>query len=219
MNPTPEMRQLMRYPNLEMDATLAELVAQTPHFHLPVIGGADLRDQPQTLMAQSRIPIVPSIFGFTSFDGGGTLAGAGYTPQTFMARFADPAAIRAQYATDFAVSELQGAERVFGDRRYGLSARAAARAITANGGSAWLFYVTGPTNGDAGVRHGAYYRQLFSEHATRPLPLGQYLLNFARTGQINVAGLPNWPMHDARTDQSMVFDPVPQSSTGGAKRP
>jgi para-nitrobenzyl esterase len=39
-NPTAEQRLVMRYGKLDLDATLAELVAQTPYFHLPYVGPA-----------------------------------------------------------------------------------------------------------------------------------------------------------------------------------
>lgn len=217
MNPTPEMRQRMKYRNLETDAPLAELVDQTPYFHLPVTGGADLPDQPQTLLEQGKGARVPVLFGFTSYDGGGTMGGAGFTPESFLALFEKPDAVRAAYATDFAISDLQGAERAFGDRRYGLSSRAAARAVAKHGGKAWLFHVTGPADGGAGVRHGAYYRDLFGARGTTDMPLGRYVVNFARTGNPNGADLPQWRNHSPSSDAWMVFDPAPAPAVGVLK--
>lgn len=214
MNPTPEMRQLMRYPNLETDATLSELVAKTPFFHLPIVGGSDLKAQPQQLLDENRARLVPTIFGFTSFDGGGTLSGAGYNPETFLTIFDKPSLVQRAYESDFTVSSLQGAERAFGDRRYGVSSRLAARSFATSGNKAWLFHVTGPINGEPGVRHGAYYRQMFGEHATKPLPLGQYFLNFVKSGDPNKTGLPLWSPYQVTSDNWMVFDPLPTVANG-----
>jgi para-nitrobenzyl esterase len=212
-NPSPEMRMRIRYGPLETGATAAELVARVPHFHLPYTGGSDLRDQPVRLLADGPVRPVPMITGFTSYDGGGTLAGAGYTPDSFLALFADPAPIRAAYADDFAVSELQGAERAFGDRRYGLSARQSLAAVAGRGQAAWGFHVDGPVVG-AGVGHGAYYGALFGPGGLAQSPMGQAFVGFIKTGSPSAAGVPDWPRYSSAGDDWMVFSPQPRRQAG-----
>jgi para-nitrobenzyl esterase len=212
-NPSPEMRMRIRYGPLETNATPEELVARVPHFHLPFIGGSDLAGQPSNLLATGPVRPVPMITGFTNYDGGGTLAGAGFTPESFLALFDDPAAIRTAYASDFAVSELQGVERAFGDRRYGVSTRQSAGAVAARGQSAWAFHVTGPAEGQPGMGHGGYYDALFGPDGARQTALGQAFVRFIKTGNPNGGGL-TWPTYTSANPQWLVVTPEPRVERG-----
>nr|MCU0883202.1 carboxylesterase family protein [Hyphomonadaceae bacterium] len=212
-NPSPEMRMRIRYGPLETAATPAELVARVPHFHLPFTGGSDLADQPVRLLADGPVRPMAMITGFTSYDGGGTLGGAGFTPDSFLSLFADQGAIRDAYATDFAVSELQGAERAFGDRRYGLSARQSLAAVAGRGQAAWGFHVDGPAVG-AGVGHGAYYGDLFAPGGLARSPLGQRFVRFIKTGSPDAPGEAAWPRYTRSGDDWMVFSPAPTQQAG-----
>lgn len=213
-NPSPEMRMRIRYGPLETDASVQTLVARTPHFHLPYLGGSDLSAQPSVLFEQGRQARVPFITGFNSYDGGGTLAGAGFTPESFLALFSDPAAVRAAYASDFAVSDLQGAERAFGDRRYGVSNRQIAASASASGAPAWLFYYDAFQSPQAGAGHGAHYQGsegLFSAQAS---PMKAYFQSFVRSGRPAPAGQPDWRPYRGANGQWMVFAPAPRLETG-----
>ena len=168
-NPMPEERARIRYRNLRVDATPRELVGELTAFHLPYINAPHLREQPVDLME----PGVPFVAGANSMDGAGTLQGAGFTPEGFLARVDSPA-LRELYAADFAVSERQAAERVFGDLRY-----LASSAVAADAAGGWLFLFDAPGEGEPGSYHGAQYGSVFSGEAT---PFRDAVVRFARTG-------------------------------------
>jgi para-nitrobenzyl esterase len=211
-NPTPDMRMLMRYGPLETSASAQELVARVPHFHLPYVGGVDLKADPLTLLRNGPVRPVPMITGFTSFDGGTTLSGAGFTPDDFLARFGRPDKLRSLYGDDFAVNTTQGAQRVFGDRRYGVSARQSLRAVAGRDQAAWGFYVTGPTDNRPGVDHGGYYRDLFAAMPQNTLPMATAFKSFIKTGRPDTT-MPNWSRFVLSAERWMIFTPEPELGT------
>jgi para-nitrobenzyl esterase len=208
-NPSDEMRMRIRYGPLEETATPAELVARVPHFHLPYVGGADLPKAPLELLGSGPVSPVPMMTGFTSYDGGGTMAGAGFSIERLMSSFEQPDAIRGVYSDDFAVSEQQGTERVFGDRRYGLSARQSLTAVARRGQSAWGYYVTGPTGNRPGVAHGGYYEAFFAKDGSRNWALARAFSRFVRTGKPNLDDQA-WPEYKDASKNWVVFDPNSQ---------
>jgi para-nitrobenzyl esterase len=205
-NPTPAQRSLMRYAELETNASPAELVKQTPFFHLPYIGGSDLPRQPIDLFESGEQAPVPYIAGANSYDGYRTLAGAGFTPQTFLDRYPDSELLRQAYQEDFAVSRQQAATRIFGDMRYVYAAWATAQAMASVDQPGYLFYFSALTTGLPGAAHGAHLRQVFAEGSS---PLKSYLLNFIKTGNPNGARLPPWAPLNETGQVWMVLDPDP----------
>ena len=191
MNPSDEMRRRMRYGPLEISATPQELVARTPYFLLPLVGGSDLARQPSALFNAGRVARVPYLAGYNSFDGGSTLAGAGLDPDSFAALFARPSALRTLYSTDYAVSASQGAQRAFGDRRYGVSALSSVRAMARLGQPARLFFYDSHLADQPGAGHGSHVRALFGDE---PNALRPYFLNFIKTGRPNGQGSLPWPV-------------------------
>lgn len=92
-NPSPEERARIRYGNLEVNATLAELVRQTPYYHLPYLGGSDLPQQPIDEFRAGKQAPVAYIAGANSLDGRGTINGAGFTTDSFLSRYEDDLAV------------------------------------------------------------------------------------------------------------------------------
>lgn len=172
-NPSPEDRMRIRYGALETALPAEAIVAQTPFYHLPYIDAPHLREQPSTLWAKGNIANVPVVAGWNSYDGAGTLGGAGFTVEDFLARIDSPE-IRAAYAADFAVSDTQAAQRIFGDMRYGISSLAVAERA-----SGWSFYYDGRAGGAPGAYHGQQYDALFSG---QPSDFRNALIGFIKTG-------------------------------------
>jgi para-nitrobenzyl esterase len=206
-NPTPEQRTRMRYAGLETDAPAAELVQQTPFFHLPYIGGSDLPRQPIELFESGAQARVGYMAGANSYDGYRTLEGAGYSAESFLADYRSNAALGQAYAGDFAVSEQQAATRIFGDMRYVYAAWATVRAMTTVKRPGYLFYFTQPTPELPGAAHGAHLRQVFGADAA---PLKRYLINFIKTGDPNSPDLPRWAPCNDTMENWMVLDPDPK---------
>lgn len=177
------------------------LVAETPNYVLPYIGTDALPLQPLHMFRSGQRARVPYMAGFNSYDGSGTLYGAGYTPETFLKTFDNDLEIRALYASDFAVSDAQAAQRIFGDMRYGFSSRETVRAVSRVKEPGYLFYYDAPNPGQPGAFHGAQYETLFSQNDSAQK---LYSLNFIKTGDPNGEGLPEWR---AMSGAYMVFSP------------
>ncbi|MEP3656031.1 MAG: carboxylesterase family protein [Litorimonas sp.] len=172
-NPSPEERARIRFGALETERSAAEIVAQTPFFHLPYIDAPYLREQPSALWQAGRIMDVPIVTGWNSYDGAGTLGGAGFSVQDFIKRIDSPD-IRAAYASDFAISDTQAAQRIFGDMRYGFSSLELARQSDGQ-----IFYYDARRDGAPGAYHGQQYEGVFNGI---PSDYRNALLQFIETG-------------------------------------
>jgi carboxylesterase type B len=172
-NPSDEERMRIRYAALDMDATPEELVNRVPAFHLPYRGGSDLPDQPLQLFRDGKSATVPYLTGANSYDGAGTLQSAGFSVADFLKDFGSSPAIEGAYAKDFAVSDEQAAQRLFGDMRYAFSSRETAVAHT---GQNYLFLLDAP---DPGRTHTAHYPELFGK---APSNFRTMILDFIKAG-------------------------------------
>ncbi len=180
-NPSDEERTRIRYGALRTDAAPETLVSELTAFHLPYIDAPHLREQPVRMFTGRDVPFVA---GANSYDGAGTLQGAGFTVEGFLARVDSPA-LRAAYADDFAVSDEQAAQRIFGDLRYGLSSQQAADAHERAGGEgSWLFLYDATRRGAPGAFHGQQYDSVFSGERS---DFRDAMVSFARDGD------PGWP--------------------------
>ena len=172
-NLSSEERARIRYGALETSKSPEEIVAETPYYHLPYVGAPFLREQPSTLWAKGRTAKMPIVTGWNSYDGAGTLGGAGFSIEGFLKR-SDSPQIRAAYAEDFAVSDTQAAQRIFGDMRYGISSLDLAEQA---GG--WSFYYDARQTGAPGAYHGQQYDALFGGASS---DFKTALLQFIETG-------------------------------------
>lgn len=191
-------------PKAEM--TSEELVARTPFFHLPYIGGPDLPAQPIDLFRAGRHARVPYMANANDYEGVGIICGAGYREASFLDRYRDINAIRTLYAADFAVADDEAARRLFGDMRYLYASWATADAVSASGQPVYLSHYTARTPGQPGATHGAHIGPLFNDP---DFPMRAYLVNFIRTGTPNSKNLPRWPRYTPETRSWMIFTPAP----------
>jgi len=179
-NPTDEERARIRYAALETERTAEDLVADLDYFHLPYIDAPYLKAQPIEMFFDGGAHDVPYVAGANSYDGAGTLQGAGFTPESFLARIDGPE-IRAAYAEDFAVSELQAAQRIFGDLRYFRSSM-----LSANAKDGYLFLYDARRDGQPGATHGQQYERLF---APGNFPMKTAMRDFIKTGNPGWSGV------------------------------
>ncbi|MEP3889184.1 MAG: carboxylesterase family protein [Hellea sp.] len=206
-NPTPEMRQRIRYGALETQATPEDIVAKTPFFRLPYIQGSDLPNRPVDVFKSGGQAAVPYMAGANSFDGFGTLQGAGFKPESFLAPYKRNTLVHIAYDEDLAVSDTQTAARLFGDMRYVFSSWQTARYMRSVGKPGYLFYYDKPSDGAPGAYHGAQYEELFGQGE---FPMKSYYLNFIKTGDPNGKDLPQWDYYGGKSLQWMIFDPEPK---------
>ena len=185
-------------------------------FHLPVVDGVTLREEPGILFLAGKQHDVPVITGGTSFDGS-VMPYSGISEQAYQRLWgADYLAVKGLYAEDFASDPKVGIARLFGDNRYLLAARTLGLGMGRRQSPAWLYYldlpVAEPLDDSPGTPHGYDGRLLFAG-ATLP-DAGQralserliaYWLDFARTGDPNGGNRLQWPDYRAGDDRWLVF--------------
>lgn len=121
----------------------------------------------------------------------------------------------------------QGAMDMLGDDLFGVHMRYLAKQNAAQGEPSYLYHFTRvtPTKGQTlGAFHASEIFFVFDTHS--PLlgltdeeavltdAMGKYWTNFAKTGNPNGDGVPNWPAYDPADDQWMTFNPSIEVKTG-----
>lgn len=174
----------------------AALVAAIDGFHMPMIDGVTVVDDPVRLFAEGRDRSVPLMTGGNSYEGS-VFPASGVSAEDTRALLGDAwDAISALYADDFAVSEELGITRMFGDMRYVLASQMVA-AETSKRAPTFLYFVTYVPEGRrgdlAGAPHGGETPLFERGGAEGPGPtMLRYWANFVRTGDPNGDGLPRW---------------------------
>ncbi|WP_419190768.1 carboxylesterase family protein [Saltatorellus ferox] len=190
----------------------AELVGEVEAFWLPFRGSGELPEQPVHLFESGKVARVPYLTGANSYDGQHTMFGAGFTVATFLALLGDGlGTAKTLYASDWKVSEAQAAQRIFGDLRYVMSARATARAMQGVGQPGYLYYYDVPTPGLPGAPHASEFRAVFADGGSA---VQSYWLNFVRTGDPNGGQLPEWEPFESGQPAWMVFRERPGKASG-----
>ena len=185
-------------------------------FHLPVVDGATLREEPGIVFRAGEHHQVPVITGGTSFEGS-VMPYSGFSGDWYRRMWGEefPAA-QALYREDFDIDPELGILRMFGDNRYLAAARTLAAGTAGRGSPAWLYYldlpVAGPLDQSPGTPHGYDGRLLFAargqgDAAQRALArrFTGYWLDFARTGNPNGRSRLHWPEYSTEQDNWLVF--------------
>ena len=126
--------------------TLAKLEAQAlvdavEGFHLPIVDGTTLPEEPAVLFARGEQADVPLMTGGNSFEGS-VMPASGFTEAAYRALLGeDFAGLKTAYADDFAKSESLGMQRMFGDNRYLLASRRLAAAMQHKSSKSYLYYI------------------------------------------------------------------------------
>ena len=135
-------------------------------FHLPVVDGVSLPEEPGILFLAGEQHDVPVITGGTSFDGS-VMPYSGISEEACERIWGgDYPAAQALYREDFDTAPELGIARLFGDNRYLLAARTLALGMGRKNSPAWLYYldlpVAEPLSDSPGTPHGYDGRLLFA---------------------------------------------------------
>lgn len=199
-------------------AQMSELVASGAHNRVPVLVGANADE------------------GTTLFPDAGDDEAA--WNEAVAAWGEQAGAIRAAYAADVARGWKTASQQLASDAIFAWEMRTWARANAAHGDPAWLYHFThAPDVGEGygtslGAFHAAEIPYVFGNPhlgfgkappAPRPSDLEvsrlmiSYWTNFAKTGNPNGDGLPEWPSYDAETDLALEISAAPKTIAGLGK--
>lgn len=201
------------------------LVEAPVGFQLPIVDGHSVKEEPGILFARGEQHNIPYMTGGNSFEGTVIALSAITTDEFSRVLGDDLSQVKELYADDFAVSEKQGIERVFGDNRYLVSARLLSESMNQVGAKSWLYYFNYlPQDHRAtypGTPHGVDARILLGGHLAADQPTRQvaarmrsYWLNFARNGNPNGSDDATWPAHSGENDLWLVIDDNDRVSSG-----
>jgi para-nitrobenzyl esterase len=189
----------------------------------PFVDGKVITDQVSVSFAKGDIAKVPYIAGSNSNEA--SLAQAiGSDPVKDLSKFGDALPnVRAVYEADGKLTDEEFGRQVFGDSLFTSAAQTLAGFVDKTGELARVYYfayVADHFRGKVpGVNHGAEipfvfgFRGLgffgqFASDADRKTAqqIGDYWVNFARTGDPNGAGLTPWPAYANASRQTLLVD-------------
>ncbi|MGN6515821.1 MAG: carboxylesterase/lipase family protein [Rhizomicrobium sp.] len=203
----------------------------------PMVDGTVLPGQVADLFAQGKIAKAAYIAGSNS-DEATLMAWIGMTKERLLAPLGDKEqAVRALYDEDGKISDDEFVRQFFSDALFASGAEGLARYTAKTGEPAYVYnfrYIADGLRGrDHGVGHGGEIFYVFGMHGFIQTPRGammahfvtdkdkavisqmqDYWTNFAKTGDPNGKGLPQWPATSDAAPRTLVIDDTTRAADG-----
>jgi para-nitrobenzyl esterase len=192
----------------------------------PVADGHVISKDMRTLFEQGKFNDTPVLLGHTSdetisFGGGGTaVKPADFEKQTKDQFGSHAAAVLAAYPHATDADAVRAARHVRNDTSFSWNMWTWAREQSAHGkGKVYSYYYDNHGPQSEGSGHGSdvsfHFQTLRANSSKEDQALSDlisnYDVNFAKTGDPNGKGLPQWPAFTAQNNQVMVFDAKPSA--------
>ena len=204
----------------------------------PMVDGKIIPNQPAVLFAQSKIAPAAYLAGSNSNEAS-LMKWLSATNQQILARFGDKLPdIRKLYGQDGALTDEMLAHQLFDDQVFAAGAHALAAFVAKTGEPAYVYHFAyvaeAQRSKETGVAHGGEIPFVFGLHGLRKYPLlaarlaGKttdsdhkivdmmqgYWTNFAKGGNPNGDGLPEWVSATANEDDTLVVNDNTKTVTG-----
>ncbi len=230
---------LAKLRTLSTDQILADQ-AKLPEKPSPFVDGTILPDQPAALFAQGKMAHVPYLAGSNS-DEATLMSAIHMTNDDMLMPFGDALpAVRKIYEADGKLSDDQFARQVFADALFASGAQGLAAFEAKLGEPAYVYHFDYVFDGlrlfSSGVGHGGEIPYVFGFSGLANDPnfaakikfasdkdksiaamMEGYWTNFAKTGNPNGAGLPQWEQSSAAAPETLVVNDETKSAAGFRK--
>ncbi|MFM2482165.1 carboxylesterase/lipase family protein [Celerinatantimonas sp. YJH-8] len=221
-----DQQALERLRALPVDDILGDMNMWNMNDHQDIYGGSILdgrllREHPESAYESGDFAHVPLLVGTNDYDLGFVNGSPTTRDEVFNLFGLDPIAANAAYSGEGSLQEL--AYRIAMQQFMIEPARFVAREFVANNTPVWEYrfgYVASSQQGQQpGATHASEMAYVFntlkavygqattSEDQAMATMMHQYWINFAKTGNPNGPGLPEWPQYQTNKDRLMWFSP------------
>ncbi|MGD0864088.1 MAG: carboxylesterase/lipase family protein [Rhizomicrobium sp.] len=231
---------LAKLRGLSVDEILADQAKMQPTLPAPFVDGTVLPDQPAALFSQGKMAHVPYLAGSNS-DEATLMKPIHMTNDDMLKPFGDALpGVRKVYEADGKLSDDQFARQVFDDALFASGAQGLATFETKLGEPGYVYYFDYLFDGlrlfSSGVGHGGEVPFVFGFTGLSQDPnyaakikfatdkdksiaamMEGYWTNFAKTGNPNGAGLPQWSPTAASAPETLVVNDATKTVDGFRK--
>lgn len=184
----------------------SRLVKAIDGFHLPIIDGLTLPEEPGVMFMQGHQHAVPYMSGGNSYDG--SVYPWSGVPADRLESLVAQVGIEAKRVYQLAEPGFDSLsyQHLFGDLRYVLAAKVTTEGMTQVTAPGYRYFFALADN-DQGAHHGSEVNVIFQPAKSKASEIMQaYWRNFIKTGNPNGSGLPQWQPVNEQGHNWMVLD-------------
>ncbi|WP_460314755.1 carboxylesterase/lipase family protein [Aliiglaciecola aliphaticivorans] len=182
---------------LLFEVSAASLVAAIDGFHIPIVDGKTLPEEPAIMFVQGRQHSVPYISGGNSYEGS-VYPYSGVEPTALFSLMGKhKERIKQLYKLDEVSTSAVPYQHLFGDLRYLLAAKLTSQSMDNIGQAGYRYFYNYVSDKQAffnGAKHASETYKLFQADNVPVLnQMRQYWYNFIKQQNPNGPNLPKWP--------------------------